>query len=348
MHYMSYKLPIIITLLLYISTYEVLSQPMRIVTYNVENLFDIQHDTLKNDTEFLPTATRRWTYGRYQRKIHDIMQVIVGIGEEELPVLVGLCEIENANTLKSLTQYRPYSQLGYDYIHYESADKRGIDVALLYQKDKFTPIASKPIEITLSNGDMGRDALYVCGTLNNGTTLHIFQVHLPSRVGGASNSEPNRIAATQTIKNSVDSIMTTEPNAAIIIMGDFNDSPKDYAPHKILGALPYKTNDVYENSKLYNLAWSSKNRVSGLEGTYFYDGYWDMLDHIIVSGALLNQSLTTSINDGATIFKPDWISKWNKKRGIFVPRRTYLGTYYQGGVSDHYPIYIELFLRTTP
>lgn len=319
------------------------AQPFRIATYNIENLFDTQHDTLKNDKEFLPNSQRHWTYKRYQNKIHDIMQVIIGMGGDELPVLVGLCEIENAKVLNFMTRYKPYSQLEYDYIHFESSDKRGIDVALLYQKDKFTPIKSEPIPITLSDGRAGREALYVYGKLNNNTVLHIFQVHLPSRAGGATSSEPNRIAAMQPIKERVDSIMNIDASAGIIIMGDFNDTPKDYTPSKILGAHPYKKNDIYDSKKLYNLAWyENKKTTKKEEGTYFYDGYWDMLDQIIVNGSLLNNSLNTKINNPVAIYKPKWISQWNKKAKTYVPRRTYLGPFYQGGVSDHYPIYIDL------
>ena len=124
------------------------SQSMKIMTYNVENLFDTQHDSLKNDKEFLPNSELHWTNKRFYDKLHEVMQVIVGLGDDELPLLVGLCEVENDFVLKAMTQFDPYDQLGYDYVHYEGPDARGIDVALLYQKDKFTPLASRPILYT--------------------------------------------------------------------------------------------------------------------------------------------------------------------------------------------------------
>ena len=242
------------SLFLIIQTLTLYTQPMKIMTYNVENLFDTQHDSLKNDTEFLPNSELHWTNKRFYDKLHEVMQVIVGLGDNELPLLVGLCEIENDFVLKAMTQFDPYDQLGYDYVHYEGPDARGIDVALLYQKDKFTPLASRPIPVHLPNGQRGRDLLYTCGSLTDSTLLHIIQVHFPSRREGALASEPNRIAAAKSVRQVVDSVQAIDPQAAIIIMGDFNDNPSDKVPSTTLAALPY-TAGSFENTQLYNLCW---------------------------------------------------------------------------------------------
>ena len=320
------------------------AQSMKIMTYNVENLFDTQHDSLKNDTEFLPNSELHWTNKRFYDKLHEVMQVIVGLGGDELPLLIGLCEIENDFVLQAMTQFDPYDQLGYDYVHYEGPDARGIDVALLYQKDKFTPLASRPIPVHLPNGQHGRDLLYTCGSLTDSTLLHIIQVHFPSRREGALASEPNRMAAAKAVRKAVEEIQAVDSQAAIIIMGDFNDNPSDKVPTTTLSALPY-TSGSFEDLKLYNLCWDGYSFENKDIGSYFHDGEWDMLDQIIVSGALLNGNLSVRIMPEAEVYHPKWISKRDKRTGEMIPRRTYVGPFYQGGVSDHFPVFIELFFK---
>jgi hypothetical protein len=320
------------------------SQSMKIMTYNVENLFDTQHDSLKNDKEYLPNSELRWTNDRFYEKLHEVMQVIVGLGEDNLPLLVGLCEVENDFVLKAMTQFDPYDQLGYDYVHYEGPDVRGIDVALLYQKDKFTPLASRPIPVHLPNGQSGRDLLYTCGTLSDSTFLHIIQVHFPSRREGALASEPNREAAAKTVRKVVDEIQMVDSQAAIIIMGDFNDNPSDKVPTTTLSALPY-TSGSFEDLKLYNLCWDGYPFENREIGSYFHDGEWDMLDQIIVSGALLNGNLSVRVMPEAEVYHPKWISKRDKRTGEMIPKRTYVGPFYQGGVSDHFPVFMEIFFK---
>ena len=320
------------------------SQSMKIMTYNVENLFDTQHDSLKNDKEYLPNSELRWTNDRFYEKLHEVMQVIVGLGEDNLPLLVGLCEVENDFVLKAMTQFDPYDQLGYDYVHYEGPDARGIDVALLYQKDKFTPLASRPKPVHLPNGQSGRDLLYTCGTLSDSTFLHIIQVHFPSRREGALASEPNREAAAKAVRKVVDEIQMVDSQAAIIIMGDFNDNPSDKVPTTTLSALPY-TSGSFEDLKLYNLCWDGYPFENREIGSYFHDGEWDMLDQIIVSGALLNGNLSVRVMPEAEVYHPKWISKRDKRTGEMIPKRTYVGPFYQGGVSDHFPVFMEIFFK---
>lgn len=331
-------------LLLVIQIFTLYSQSMKIMTYNVENLFDTQHDSLKNDTEFLPNSELHWTNKRFYDKLHEVMQVIVGLGGDELPLLIGLCEIENDFVLKAMTQFDPYDQLGYDYVHYEGPDARGIDVALLYQKDKFTPLASRPIPVHLPNGQHGRDLLYTCGTLIDSTLLHIIQVHFPSRREGALASEPNREAAAKAVRKVVEEIQAVDSQAAIIIMGDFNDNPSDKVPTTTLSALPY-TSGSFDDLQLYNLCWDGLPFEDKEIGSYFHNGEWDMLDQIIVSGALLNGNLSVRAMPKAEVYHPKWISKFDRRTGEMIPRRTYVGAFYQGGVSDHFPIFMELLFK---
>jgi hypothetical protein len=218
-------------------------------------------------------------------------------------------------------------------------------VALLYQKDKFTPLASRPIPVHLPNGQRGRDLLYTCGTLADSTLLHIIQVHFPSRREGALASEPNREAAAKMVRKVVEEVQEVDSQAAIIIMGDFNDNPSDRVPTTTLAALPY-TSGSFEDLKLYNLCWDGTSFENKEIGSYFHDGEWDMLDQIIVSGALLNGNLSVRIMPEAEVYHPKWISKRDKRTGEMVPKRTYVGPFYQGGVSDHFPVFMEMFFKS--
>lgn len=212
---------------------------LRIVSYNVENLFDHRHDTLKQDLEFTPEGDRHWTYRRYQAKVERIAQVLVSVGgwQESLmpgadpsavPALVGLCEVENDRCLRSLCwQLRRYH---YRYVHYESPDARGIDVALLYDSTRVRILRSEPLHIDLLS-DATRDILYAEGvvlssnTSHPADTLHLFVCHLPSQFGGAAATAWKRQAAKQVLQSHIDSLLTARPQARIVVMGDMNAEP---------------------------------------------------------------------------------------------------------------------------
>lgn len=330
----------LLIILLCLCNINIIAQNMKIMTYNVENLFDTQHDEGKDDYEYLPSSKKKWTNTRYYHKIRDVMKTITNIGGWEPPMLVGLCEIENDNVLNDMTQYPPYSNLNYKYVHFEGPDNRGIDVALLYNTNLFTPIHSEPIHVMLDDGSYSRDILYVKGTDYLGDTLHVFQVHFPSRREGEFATISNRVTAATILKEQVDNILLENPASGIIIMGDFNDNPSDFSPATILGAKPFNQ-QKYENGSLYNLCWDGYMYEDKDEGTYFHKGVWDCLDQIIVSGALMNGNLKIKFGKHAKIFNPTWLGKWNKKMNFNVPKRTYAGPTYIGGTSDHYPIYID-------
>ena len=197
---------------------------LTIISYNVENLFDCQHDTLKNDSSFLPDGMHHWTYYRYQTKLDRIAQVIVNISGWESAEMVGLCEVENERCLRDLC-YR-LKRFHYKFVHYESADKRGIDVALLYDSTKVKILNSKPLRVDLQ-GDVTRDILYVEALVGNQDTLHAMVCHLPSKLGGAAATEGKRNAAKQVIQQQVDSILRMQSEAKIVVMGDMNSEVKD-------------------------------------------------------------------------------------------------------------------------
>lgn len=317
---------------------------LRVISYNVENLFDCEHDSLKNDYEFLPTGKNRWTPDKYKKKQANIARVITSIGQWNTPALVGLVEIENEKTLIALTRFSPLKNLKYKYIHQESPDSRGIDVALLYQAHQFKPFHKEFIAI--KNPDYPRshtrDILYAAGKLKNGDTLHVFVNHFPSRLGGEEASEEKRLFVADKLRQKVDSIFAKMPQANIIIMGDFNDYPSNRSISKVL-----KANNPISNtqaSELYNLY--AKYEQEGKIGSHKYQGEWGMLDQIIVSGALISSknSLFTDANKAA-IFQADFLLEEDKKNFDKTPFRTYKGMKYEGGYSDHLPIYIDIIVR---
>ena len=286
---------------------------LTIISYNVENLFDYKHDTLKNDSSFLPEGMHHWTYHRYQTKLDQIAQVIVNISGWESAALVGLCEVENAHCLRDLC-YR-LKRFHYKYIHYESADERGIDVALLYDTTMVKILNSKPLHIPLEN-DNTRDILYVEALLTTNDTLHAMICHLPSKLGGTASTDWKRKAAKRVIQQQVDSILQLQPDAKIVVMGDMNDEPHNDLQH-------------LENLMIK----SSKVEL----GTHKYQGIWSCLDQFYISHSLKDKAQ-------ATIFTPKWLLEEDTKYLDYQPKRTYVGYRYHGGYSDHLPVVLRVYL----
>lgn len=316
--------------------------PFRVVSWNIENLFDTHHDSLKNDREFLPDAMRHWNYSRYKKKLADIARVITAIGEWNPPALVGLCEVENDTVLRDLTRRSPLKEFDYRYVMTDSPDSRGIDVALLYQRDLFKLLSSRSISIPpLKQHRPTRDLLHVSGLLLTEDTLDVFVCHLPSRSGGAKESEPYRLHAAQILRTEADSILHKRLHPQVIIMGDFNDYPTNKSIRKVLEA--EAPSPALSPLKLYHLL--ARKAKSKDFGSYKYQGEWGLLDHLIVSGTLLNRSgeFFTSEEKANVCLLPFLLIE-DKKYGDKEPFRTYKGMRYQGGVSDHLPIYTDFEL----
>lgn len=322
--------------------------PFRVVSWNIENLFDTHHDSLKNDHEFLPDAMRHWNYGRYKRKLADLARVITAIGEWNPPALVGLCEVENDSVLRDLTRRSPLKALGYRYVMTDSPDLRGIDVALLYQRDLFKLLSYRSIRIPpFKQHRPTRDLLHVSGLLLTGDTLDVMVCHLPSRSGGAKESEPYRLFVAAKLRAEADSILNARRHPQLIIMGDFNDYPTNKSIREVLGAkAPPAVSESQDISplKLYHLL--ARKAKSKDFGSYKYQGEWGLLDHLIVSGNLLNQSGCFFTNEEkANVCLLPFLLKEDEKYGDKEPFRTYKGMKYQGGISDHLPIYTDFELR---
>jgi predicted extracellular nuclease len=311
------------------------TEPHRILFYNVENLFDTLDDANKADEEFLPEGNKHWTPYRYYDKLQKISKVILAAGEWNTPSFIALCEIENRNTLNNLLEWTPLKNYQYGIIHKESPDFRGIDVALLYDKEKVQPLYYNfyKLHFPFSPRTKTREILYSKNLINK-DTLHIFVNHWPSRRGGKEASEPKRIFVAEFLREKVDSILGTNINAKIIITGDFNDEPTDSSIYYYLKAQSDTT--FNEEGVLFNYMYEKKNRG---EGSYKYRYEWNMLDQIIISKGLY------SSKNKAVIFKEDWLLKEDERYTGKTIYRTYYGPRYQGGYSDHLPVFLDFYLN---
>ena len=295
------------------------------VELNCENLFDCRHDSLKNDTEFLPDGAYHWTRTRYWQKLDRIGQTILSCGVKEqtwqLPDMVALCEVENDSVLHDLTRRSLLRNARYDYVMTNSPDERGIDVALMYSPYSFRLIGSHSVRVKPIKGMRPtRDILYASGVTASGDTLHVIVAHLPSRRGGEKYSRPFRMMAARQVAAVIDSIYNkVSAEAKIIVAGDFND---------------------YSNSESMQLLCSKRmigvskgvKGHNGAKGTYRYQGLWGSLDHILVSIPLADIATECYVNDAEFLIERD------EKYGGVKPRRNYLGPRYLNGFSDHLPL----------
>lgn len=316
-------------------------QNFKIICYNVENFFDCLNDSLTNDNEFTPTGIRAWNYTKYQKKQANISKVISAIGGWDAPALIGLCEIESEKCLFDLTHYSGLKNLKYKFLHHESPDPRGIDVALLYQPNEFKPIHDEAITIHFPQEPHSktRDILFVSGIIPTGDTLHVFICHFPSRLDGEMESENKRIFVASVVREKVDSIFAVNYHSNIVIMGDFNDFPTNISMLNTLKAAPL--NDSISTQSLYNLMF--KLHAEG-KGSNKHLGDWGALDQMIVSGNLLKstKSFFTTQAD-AHIYNVEFLLENDKTYLGKKPFRTYIGMKYQGGYSDHLPIYTDFW-----
>lgn len=310
------------------------------VSYNVENLFDIEDDSLKNDNEFLPTAIRHWDYHKYRKKLDNLAKVIIAVGDGEIPALVALCEVENDTVMRDLTKYSALREADYRYLMTDSKDERGIDVALLYQRHLFKPIASQSFSIEPTDKQLSptRDVLHASGLLINGDTLDVIVCHFPSRSRGTKLTEPYRKRAAKRVKATADSILSIRQHGQVLIMGDLNDYPQSPSIADVLKAKTLNDNATIYPKELYHLL-ADKCKEQGF-GSYKYQGRWQLLDHIIVSGTLLQPDSPLFTNHRWTdVYKQTFLLSEDERYGGYQPFRTYYGMKYLGGYSDHLPIY---------
>lgn len=303
------------------------AQTFTFVELNGENLFDCEHDTLKQDTEYLPESTRHWTKKRYWRKLNNIGQELLSVCDDGVPDLVALLEVENDSVLNALTRRSLLRNAGYRYVITQSPDLRGIDAALLYQPMTFALDTAFSLRVTPVEGMRPtRDILYARGRVVSGDTLHVYVVHAPSRYGGERYSRPFRLAVADRLCESLDSLRRLSPNARVLVAGDFNDMADSPALKQLT------------EHGLLHLTREARGQ-NGVRGTYRYQGEWGSLDHILGSPTISNSV------DSVFIHSPRFLLEEEPRYGGFRPRRTYNGMRYQPGYSDHLPLVLRLRLQ---
>jgi hypothetical protein len=332
---MIHRIPLLLLLLAFglTASAQKKNEQFKIAFYNTENLFDTIDDPAKSDNDFVPSSKVGWTSERYYHKIHNIGKVLVAIDSVNLPAVIGMAEVENIGVLHDLITQTRLRDGNYQAILEEGSDPRGIDVALIFRKDVMNYVSHKAF--LSATTFKTRCILYVRLTDRRSNTYHLFVNHWKSREGGGVETGAKRAENAQLLKHLTDSIAGLDAKANIVIMGDFNDEPKDKSIAETLGALAPVASPV--PTSLYNLLYEPY--LKG-EGTLFYKD-WDVFDQIIVSGNLLIKKRGKGPYieaPFATIFKQDWMLYTNKN-GEKTPNRTASSKDYFGGYSDHLPVY---------
>jgi exonuclease III len=308
-------------------------QAYTIAFYNLENLFDTVDDPKTLDDDFTPNGRKKWSKKRYKTKIKKLGNVIAQLGTKRsfyTPAIVGVVEVENQAVLNDLVTSKKLKNHHYGIVHYDSPDERGIDVALLYKKELFEVVDSEtfPLLLESDNGerDYTRDVLLVKGKLN-GELIYVLVNHWPSRRSGEDITEKKRIKAAELNSFIVKKITTQDKNAKIIIMGDFNDNPTNISVKKHL------VNDAFYNPM--------ERLIQTGNGTLNHKKKWYLFDQIIFSKNFFNVESQKHTFKYAEVFDQHFLKIWDGKyKGN--PFRTYIGKWYKGGFSDHFPVYVYL------
>lgn len=313
--------------------------------YNLENLFDTIHDPGKNDYEYLPDGTNKWNGIKYEHKLANMSKVLAEMGTDMLPgvgcTAIGVSEVENARALEDLVSQKPLKDKGFQFVHVEGADKRGVDCALLYNPKLFTVRNTKLVPYVydlaedVEKDKQTRGFLAVSGEVA-GEHVTIIVCHLPSRY---ATSYYRELGGKQ-LKVIKDSLQKDDPKVKIFIMGDMNDDPFDKSIAQALGARR-EIKDV-EMFGLYNPFW---NTLKEGNGTLVYNGVWNLFDQIIMSENLLDKKQKRNYENLTfykhAIFRRDYlIQQEGKYKGS--PKRTTSGGVWLDGYSDHLPVLVYL------
>lgn len=311
--------------------------------YNLENLFDtiVDSDTSKIlQDEFTPNGANKWTAKKYHEKLGNMARVISELGTDVTPdgvAVLGVAEIENKLVLEDLVKQASIKSRNYQIVHYDSPDKRGVDVGLIYNPSYFKNVTSKSFTLKILGEDdfFTRDQLLVSGDLN-GERIHVIVAHWPSRRGGEKRSKPKRIAAAQLARSIVDSLQKHDANAKVFFMGDLNDDPIDVSVKGHLKAV--ETPELANNGKLFNPFEDFYKKGIGTLG---YNDAWNLFDQIVVSEALLGNDFSTLKYYKAVVYNKPYL-KTAEGRFKGYPYRTFSFGEYIGGYSDHFPVYLYL------
>lgn len=315
------------------------TERIRLVSYNCENLYDTEDDPKTNDDEFTPDGVKKWNKAKYKIKLINVSKAIRAAGNGTMPALVGLLEVENKTVLRDLCNQDIMKTANYRYVHKDSRDARGIDVALLYRTDLINMLEERWVTVKQNSG---RDILYAKCQLNNKEVLHVLVNHWPSMREGEAQSESKREVAAKAARRVVDSLRKAEKgDLNIVLMGDFNSTIKQSAMSNILKVKAYDKNEG--KGSLCDL--TSRYDATDNIGSHKYDGKWDVLDHMIVEGGMLdkNRKVFTTSKSGHICHETFLLSQ--SKSGYYSPKRSFKGDVWTSGYSDHLPVSMDLYLK---
>ena len=289
----------------------------QIFCWNLENYFDPADDPVTADEAFTPGGEHHWTRRKYEAKRNLIAKTIIASAERfggRMPAIVGLCEVENAKVLKALVEDSPLAAQRYRSVHRESPDPRGIDVALLYDPER---VRLLDFEFITIKEFATREILYAKVALPD--TVHIFVNHWPSKYSGAKASEARRQAVCTALLHKLDSLHRSDSAAAVLLMGDFNATPK-------------------EPSVMRLTTEGGLNNITPKKGgTIRFKGKWEMIDQMLASPAAAQKI------GPAEVFRPSFLLEDDKSFMGKKPRRTNVGPRYNAGASDHLPIIADIY-----
>ena len=321
--------------------------------YNLENLFDIYDDPVKNDAEYLPDGANQWTEVKYNKKLHNMATVIAEMAKNNgrFHTILGVSEIENRLVLEDLVSQPELAPANFQIVHYDSPDRRGVDVALLYRPDSFEYLDSEAIPYTFDptktypDTDTSyfrtRDVLMVHGKIA-GEHFAFYVLHLPSRVGGKGGDLRSRgaeIAYLHSLK-----MMEQYPGIKIVVMGDMNDNPTDESMAVVMRGKE-NIEDVEELDYFSPYTSMLKAGYSSLYyqgGNNIYD--LELVNHALAKapeGTLQIQPVTKNKKKwyyGVIFKRPFMTSQSGPYKGY--PMRTFSNGAFMNGYSDHYPTYI--------
>jgi hypothetical protein len=335
--------------------------------WNLENIFDTINQA-NNDEEWLPKGAQNWTGARYKQKIKNLGKVIAGIGtgdkQKNAPTIIGGSEIENRSVLEDLVRDPQLAPYDYGIVHFDSPDKRGIDVALMYQKKHFKPTSYKNIPLYIYRDQAARDKekankekkeqeeatddkieesqdsrvytrdqLLVTGLLD-GEEVSVIVCHWPSRSGGEKKSAPFREEAARLTRRITDSLQNINPQAKVIILGDLNDGSFNKSVKVEIGAKGKK--EQVDAKGIYNPFEEMANKG---HGTIAYRDAWDIFDIIMFTQPFIIENDYSSWRywKSGIYNKPFMITTVGQYKGY--PLRHSLT---EVGYSDHFPVYIYL------
>lgn len=339
----------------------------RIAFYNMENFFDCWHDSSKNDHDFTPAGIKGWGRAKYANKRNRLFKATAALDAECPLAAIGLAEVENARVLRELCRGTPLRYKGFDFVHFESPDPRGIDVALLYRKDLLQVDTAYPIALVIPPDSVARtrDILYVRATLKNNAActkdassvmgnspvpsdaypatrqrddghfthpkpqLHLFVCHFPSKYGGTLETNHKRAAAARLLRQHMDSLYSKDSTAFILAMGDLNTTAED----SVLSPL---RSPPYLNL-MASHAWQPRFARHAI-GSHKFREEWSTIDHIILNRHVLPRLK----GGGAFVFARSFLLQTDERYMGIKPFRTFYGAKHLGGYSDHLPVYIDL------